>query len=699
MMNKTRFLSVTDKLIFGFVILFLISLQNSIFVNQLGYYGALILILIQYFAAGKNKFRKTGFEWIFLLFLLAEVLSTIFSANHPLAFQNLLKRILLIPIVYVMLAAADNLEKAKLFFKVYIGAALVTILFYIAFAYEHFIHQLYQLETKGPSPFQYVMTAGGLISIVVVFLFAFLLNEKMKIKYKLLILAGFLISSLALFASYTRAAWIGTAAGIFLTLIIKRKWFVVIPVVILAIVFIVIEKNTTQLKVYNTENNSIRLQTQLKFDGRIYSVYSEDKNLFAAAYQKGVVDIKNASLIPELKTPAPVSYFSRWKDNYYFAFLIDSRIEVFEKQPDGKFLYRNELLSPGISSAYQAANNYLYVTDQDSGLTIFTNPLQNKYDRYTKVKKIRRLFVNSEYISLFTDDNILAVFRLENGLPVKEIFEDTVKTKFGFMTIQNGYLLFTKENSSLLFKLQPDKVVPVEDNHFLKKIQLFTQSDHNIYAADFSGNIYELNYIQNGKLGIKRAIRLNSTPQFIHYQDGNLYILQLKLSRVNSIFDPYYLTNMERMHQWRAGWEILKDHPLFGVGDIDMHPVYKIYMNYFEKETYGHLHNNYVQLLAALGLFGFIIVIILLIKILLTHIKIYRTVKNEKFVSSYSLGALAVFVAFLVSGLAEWNFGDHEIITMIWFTLGLNLAFYRNFLSENKETINPNKHKAVNSIE
>ena len=58
----------------------------------------------------------------------------------------------------------DDKQKAKLFFKVYIGAALVTIIAYIVFAYEHFISQFYLLQSKGPSPFQYVMTAGGLIS-------------------------------------------------------------------------------------------------------------------------------------------------------------------------------------------------------------------------------------------------------------------------------------------------------------------------------------------------------------------------------------------------------------------------------------------------------------------------------------------------------------------------------------------------------
>jgi hypothetical protein len=49
--------------------------------------------------------------------------------------------------------------------------------------------------------------------------------------------------------------------------------------------------------------------------------------------------------------------------------------------------------------------------------------------------------------------------------------------------------------------------------------------------------------------------------------------------------------------------------------------------------------------------------------------------KNEPFAGSYALGANGAFLAFLVSGLSEWNFGTHAIITMIWFMLAISIAF------------------------
>ena len=96
------------------------------------------------------------------------------------------------------------------------------------------------------------------------------------------------------------------------------------------------------------------------------------------------------------------------------------------------------------------------------------------------------------------------------------------------------------------------------------------------------------------------------------------------------------------------------------------------------------MHNNFVHLLVILGIVGFAVVMFMLFKIFQLHLKIYNTVKDIPFVSSYALGATAAFVGFLFSGLGEWNFGDQEIITMVWFSLGLNIAFYKSYLKDTK---------------
>jgi len=141
-----------------------------------------------------------------------------------------------------------------------------------------------------------------------------------------------------------------------------------------------------------------------------------------------------------------------------------------------------------------------------------------------------------------------------------------------------------------------------------------------------------------------------------------------------SFFDPHLPQNFTRLALWRAGWEMFKDHPLFGVGDIGLDKYYLKYKRPYDKEIHGHLHNNYFHFLATLGLFGFLALGYLFIIIIIRIFKIYKSSKGTIFIASYSLGALASFVSILIAGLSEVNFWDHEIATLIYFTVGLSIA-------------------------
>lgn len=56
----------------------------------------------------------------------------------------------------------------------------------------------------------------------------------------------------------------------------------------------------------------------------------------------------------------------------------------------------------------------------------------------------------------------------------------------------------------------------------------------------------------------------------------------------------------------------------------------------------------------------------------------YRKVSgNERFMKGVALGSLAAYTGFLVNGLFEWNFGDSEVIMLVWLLTGLALATER----------------------
>jgi O-antigen ligase len=143
--------------------------------------------------------------------------------------------------------------------------------------------------------------------------------------------------------------------------------------------------------------------------------------------------------------------------------------------------------------------------------------------------------------------------------------------------------------------------------------------------------------------------------------------------RMTSIFDPYHPNNISRLHMWETGWGMFKDHPIVGIGDIGTEHLWDKYAQPDWKPE-GHLHNNLVMWLATLGIVGFTALCALFIEIWRMMARIERDVHGDWFLGSFVLGGLAVMAGFHVNGLFEWNFGDAEIIMLIWATVGLTMA-------------------------
>ncbi len=145
-------------------------------------------------------------------------------------------------------------------------------------------------------------------------------------------------------------------------------------------------------------------------------------------------------------------------------------------------------------------------------------------------------------------------------------------------------------------------------------------------------------------------------------------------SRIMSILDLHHPENVDRLLLWSTGLKILADHPIVGVGDIDLHDLLVQYAPAGSTIVWGHLHNTYLHLLVTLGLVGACAVVAMFVKMAVTEWDIYRQVRGQWLYGSFALGSLAVFVGLLVNGLTEWSFGDQEVVIMLWTTLGLTLG-------------------------
>jgi hypothetical protein len=684
MTENAKILKIIDRSIFVFYFIFLATLTNSIFLNQLGYYGALILLLIRYYYTKKNPFNRTGLELAFFLFILAEFLSTIFSAEIPHSFVNLLKRFFLIPIVYTTIAASNDIKKAKFFFKAYITFALISVGIYLWMASRYYFYNLFQIEQSGPSVFQYPITASEIMSFASIFLFAFLINEKTRFVNKILISLGFFLTIVAIVATYKRTGWLGTSAGLFIILLIKKERRLIIPLIIIFIVLLIKDKNISEIYFFNYIKGEIVFDNKLSTPGRAYDVLPVSGNeMFVSDYEDGILKIKNSKIQSNIELPSPVGRVLKVEDSRYLACLADSRFVLMEIPEQGKYKILREFASPGLTLNFDLYKNKLYVVDQDSGLTIFPNLLKPSINfRYPNLTENFYVFVDSMHIVFYSKEKGITVFHLNNFLPGSEIAEYKPKTILDAIDYLNGKLIFSENNNLVLCGINPGGINILKRKPGLGKIILMENSDSSIIAANTQGQIFKIR-ISAEDFKIEKLYDLGFIPSSINQVDNKFYVTQVKRSRLLSIFDLYNESNYNRIELWKAGLKIFRDRPVFGVGDIDLGKLYKKYKNYYDKEIQGHMHNNFIHILVILGSFGFIVFIYLIVRILLIDIKIYKKLKDREFVSSYSLGVIGTFVAFLVSGLTEWNFGDHEIVTMVWFVLGLNIAFYNFYLKEN----------------
>ena len=144
--------------------------------------------------------------------------------------------------------------------------------------------------------------------------------------------------------------------------------------------------------------------------------------------------------------------------------------------------------------------------------------------------------------------------------------------------------------------------------------------------------------------------------------------------RLASALDPSHATNVERRHMWSAGVRMFLDHPITGIGLQDLHAAYDRYRPPEAREGAGHLHNVYVQIAATMGIVG-----------LLAFAWLYGTLfrlssgslavrRGRDLESAFQLGVTASLVGFLIAGMFEWNFGDEELLDLLYTLVGLAWA-------------------------
>jgi O-antigen ligase len=131
--------------------------------------------------------------------------------------------------------------------------------------------------------------------------------------------------------------------------------------------------------------------------------------------------------------------------------------------------------------------------------------------------------------------------------------------------------------------------------------------------------------------------------------------------RIRSTADLSDTTNRDRIAMAKAGWRMVRENPVFGLGNDMVQPYYPLYREPgAPRWNVPHLHDNVIQLAAANGPFAAAAYVAIVLVFLARAIALVRR-RDAPDRASLWAGALLAGAAISVAGLFEYNFGDTEV--------------------------------------
>lgn len=145
--------------------------------------------------------------------------------------------------------------------------------------------------------------------------------------------------------------------------------------------------------------------------------------------------------------------------------------------------------------------------------------------------------------------------------------------------------------------------------------------------------------------------------------------------RVWSTFD--FVQNLPRSQIWQANIDMIKERPLLGWGYGNYRKFRDpFYQRYPQADHTGHAHNAFLQVAVDSGLIGLAALLYFFWSLLRKGWETYQRLSSDREpLRSFTLGAFLSIVGFLVGGLTQHNFGDAEVVIVMWAIAGLMARF------------------------
>lgn len=132
-----------------------------------------------------------------------------------------------------------------------------------------------------------------------------------------------------------------------------------------------------------------------------------------------------------------------------------------------------------------------------------------------------------------------------------------------------------------------------------------------------------------------------------------------------------FMPDAGRVELWKAGLQMIRDHPWFGVGPEKIAVEFpKIYRGTNLQNIYhGHLENNFLTIAAERGLLCFAAFLWFLLEM---YAGLFRLTRLSDASNRWlPVSALSALTGFLVAGCFQYNFGDSEVLLLLLFIVSV----------------------------
>ncbi|MCI0473644.1 MAG: O-antigen ligase family protein [Ignavibacteria bacterium] len=203
-------------------------------------------------------------------------------------------------------------------------------------------------------------------------------------------------------------------------------------------------------------------------------------------------------------------------------------------------------------------------------------------------------------------------------------------------------------------------------------ISVYLTQSRNVYLAVFV-SFFIFGLFFNRKF---LAVMMILTAVFILAAPSSM------TKRLTSAFDTEHESNKSRLIMWDVGIKVFKDHPVLGTGENE---ITRIYKSYKTPEFHGegsHFHSNYIMILVTTGITGLLLYLAFWISLLSYLIRDFRNYVNNND-KNLILGIILSVISLHISGIFEWNFGDWEVMTVMYYLISIMFILKSINLNEN----------------